>query len=698
MASVTISIPNIGNVVAENAATEETLLKLLKAMEKIGGAAGGEGKKAQDDLLKAKKDETDASKKQIKSTTELTGEQKKAREETEKFKSQLKDTGNNFVNFVGNIGKAAISLTAQFATAYQSIANNPIGAAAGIINTGIDLVNQGTKVATGFIGMIPFVGQGMKQAADAAADLAAALAKTANDIMAAEFKKSVAQLQQYTKAGASFAGGMIEMRNIAHDAGVSMEIMSKAAAAASADIRTIGLSQGEGAKAVGSAMKALASTTSSTGRSLRDEMLAMGYSYEEQGALAAQVMANQRAAGITRKMSDEELAQTTRTYAKDLKVLADITGKDAKKAMEEAQKKSMEADILAKLTPEEATKFQAAYAAMPDYAKKGFLEYVSSGGTAITDQATNIAMSQNREVEKLIKGGYAGIKDASKDASTVQKETLKQTVAAGEEGRKQAREGNAAINQAARLGATGLQGLADMNNQIASSGMVSADQIEKSGEAADKQAAATDGVTQGYIDVTAAGNKLAMTMEKLASENLPAYANLLGETMKKAIEAFEWLANKVRGGEAPLTPQQKETKQWQGEAPGTRTESGMDFSAGSFALGGIATGPLSGYHALLHGTEAILPMGGSSSMPGKLSDLPADIAKGAGDGKSMEDIASLFGKMTSSIASATSATSGSIDTGGIIELLRSQLDKQDEMLRAMEENKNATERLMYNLT
>jgi len=572
MASVTISIPNIGNVVAENAATEETLLKLLKAMEKIGGGSG-DAKKAQEDLNKLKKEEADLTKKQNKSTSDLTDEQKRAKEETEKFKTQLKDTGNNFVNFVGNVGKAAISLTAQFATAYQSIANNPIGAAAGIINTGIDLVNQGTKVATGLVGMIPFVGQGLKQAADAAADLAAALAKTANDIMAAEFKKSVAQLTQYTKAGASFAGGMIEMRNVAHDAGVSMDVMGKAAAAAGSDIRTMGLSQGEGAKAVGNALKALATTTNGAGRSLRDELLAMGYSYEEQGALAAQVMANQRAAGITRKMSDEELAQTTRAYAKDLKVLADITGKDAKKAMEEAQKKSMEADIMAKLSPEEAKKFQAAYAAMPDYAKKGFLEYVSSGGAAITDQATNIAMSQNREVEKLIKGGYAGIKDASKDASSVQKETLKQTTVAGDAQRRMIKENGSAIGQAARLGASNLQGLADVQNQIASSGLVSAEQIEKSGEAADKQAAATDGVTQGYLDVTAAGNKLAMTMEKLASENLPAYADLLGTTMKKAIEAFEYVEKKLSKEETPLTAEQKQNNTWAEEAPGTRTDS-----------------------------------------------------------------------------------------------------------------------------
>lgn len=698
MASVTISIPNIGNVVAENAATEETLLKLLKAIEKSGtggGGAGKDGKKEQEDLIKSKKDETDASKKNTTALKDQTKETKDAEKSTSLLNKAITTSASGMLE----LGKAATSVIAQFAKQYDAISKNPIDAGSGLIKTGIDLAEKGVKASTGLIGMIPFVGQGLKQVADAAAEAAATLAKLANDIMAAEFKKSVAQLTEYTKAGASFAGGMIEMRNIAHDAGVSMETLSKAAVASSADIRTMGLSQGEGAKAVGSAMKALATTTNASGRSVRNELLALGYSYEEQGQLAAQLMANQRAAGVTRQMSDRELAETTKTYAKDLKVLADITGKDAKKAMEEAQKKSMEADIMAKLTPEEAEKFQKAYAAMPDYAKKGFLEYVSSGGTAITDQATNVIMSQNKEVEKLIKGTYNDIKDSSKDASAVQKATLKQTVAAGEEGRRQARAGNAAIGTAARMGATGLQPLADMANQVAASGLVSAEQIDKSAEAADKQSTATDGVTEGYIKVTEAGNKLATTMEKLASENLPAYADLLGTTMKKAVEAFQYVADKLsKDKEEPkLTPQQKETKKWAEARPDTRTDSGMDFGAGNFATGGIATGPLSGYFARLHGTEAVLPLGGSSSLPGKLGDLPKDMAKGSG--MSMEDMSAMFNNMTSSISSAASSGSSGVgDITGIVELLRNQLDKQDEMLRVLEDNRDYTERLMHNMT
>jgi hypothetical protein len=41
----------------------------------------------------------------------------------------------------------------------------------------------------------------------------------------------------------------------------------------------------------------------------------------------------------------------------------------------------------------------------------------------------------------------------------------------------------------------------------------------------------------------------------------------------------------------------------------------MDFSAGSFADGGVASGPKSGYMANLHGTEAVVPLPDGRKLP-----------------------------------------------------------------------------------
>ena len=90
---------------------------------------------------------------------------------------------------LGSLGKSAISLAAQMATQYDAMAQDPIGSAAGQLNTFIDATNTAAKGAvdlgTGLLGSIPGFGsfaEGLDKAAKAALDLAAALLKTANDI------------------------------------------------------------------------------------------------------------------------------------------------------------------------------------------------------------------------------------------------------------------------------------------------------------------------------------------------------------------------------------------------------------------------------------------------------------------------------------------------------------------------------------
>lgn len=558
----TSNIPGIGAITIEGASSEETLLAILAAVsktEKSKSIAEKEAAKALKDWqtqLKASgktQEEIDEATK-TRNEKEATTAKKREAEKVKGAKDEAESRANLIAAgaAVGNgllsLAKSVISLTTSFATSYDRMLEDPIQAALGIQNTYVDIQNNLIKSsidATGsfvksVFGLIPGVSwlvDMFSSAGKAASDLTAELRKTYNEQMSTEFKKSVTALQAYTKVGASFAGGMAEMRTIANDAGFSMVTLQKSAIASSEDLRRAGLSQGEGVAALAKGMSGLTGTVGKSGNSLRDEMLALGYSYEEQGQMVAQQMALDKAAGVTRTRSTSELAQQTASYAKDLKLLADITGKDAKKAMEEAAKKGMEADIMAQLSPEEAKKFQASYAAMPDYAKKGFLEYVSSGGSAITDQATNIAMSQNAEVEKLIKGSYDTIKDSGKDASQAQKETLRQASAAGQSQRELNKANGNAIGVANRLGGS-LQGAADMQNQISASALYNADAVDESGKAAEAQSEAVDAQTAAYEKLTDAANKNAVFMENLAGSKLADYTKDLANTFVEASEKF----------------------------------------------------------------------------------------------------------------------------------------------------------------
>ena len=87
-----------------------------------------------------------------------------------------------------------------------------------------------------------------------------------------------------------------------------------------------------------------------------------------------------------------------------------------------------------------------------------------------------------------------------------------------------------------------------------------------------------------------------------------------------------------------------------------QNESGMNFN--HFDVGGIASGPSTGYNARLHGTEAVVPLPDNRSIP---------VSLGGG-----------FDELSS--------------------LIREQIAKQEELIRVMSDNRDYTERLMHNMS
>jgi hypothetical protein len=617
--AVNIDVPGVGRIQVEGVASEavmEKILAQLKAMDPK--ASGSAATKAQAEAAKAANDLTAQ-------TVRLTKAEESAEEASKRREKARYDAGvqmgREITAFTASMASNATRLAVSLGKMHDQVAADPIATGASLLNVGIDLLNQGTKIATsGFKNLgegLPIVGgiiKGLGSAAEAAADAMASAAKIANAFLSAELKKTTEALKTFTAAGAGFSGGLTELRMVAGASGLNLKSFSEVIKNSRENITGMGLSATEAAVELGAGMNRTMTQVGRSGQSLRNEMLNMGYSYEQQGVIMSQYMANMRAAGTLEKMTKEELAKGTRDYARDLKVLADITGKDAAKAMEQARMKSMEADIMAQLKPEEAKKFQAAYASMPDYAKKGFLEYVSTGGTAITDQATNIAMSQNSQLGELFKQGYNNIKDSAKDSSAVQAETLKQAARVSQEQTRISKEGGAQIGMAARLGATQLQGVADMQNQMISSALYDTDTVDKSAEANENQAVTADAASQGFANATDAAMKFSIQMETLATQMMPKYSELLGDAMMGMINVMRKL-----GADIPETQLEMEKRlAKEGEVAAAREadrerKSGSSMAAEGFELpqfagGGIAEGPDSGHLAVLHGKEAVIPL------------------------------------------------------------------------------------------
>jgi hypothetical protein len=279
-----------------------------------------------------------------------------------------------------------------------------------------------------------------------------------------ELKKTQKGFKDITGAGALMGGGMTEMRQQAARAGLDIEQLATVVKDAKEDLSGMGLGLGEATKRVAGVSKELRNSELGT------QLQKLGYSFEEQAALSAAMMANDSAAGNNRVKSDKEIAAQTAAYGKDLRVLADITGQDAKKAMEKARMQAMESDLLAQAQAEGGSeavlKLQAQLATMPEGLKKGYMEFVASGGTAVVDAATNVAISQNPKILEQYERQRATLSDANKKQSDALAEsgTLSEnTVAYAKENNKNFKD----IAYAARVGADGVaRGTTDIQNGL----------------------------------------------------------------------------------------------------------------------------------------------------------------------------------------------------------------------------------------
>ena len=651
MASVKINIPNIGEVEAVNAATEETLQKILAATLKSEKAKQADAAA----LIKAQKEQQKKIEEFNKSLEGLDDTAKKHKlKEADRVAKRAADvakygdmqvkTATAVTSTFASLSKTALSLGTQMATMYDDMAKNPIAAASGQMNTTIDVVatlgKGAVSATTGLLGMVPGLGgvaAGLDKAAQAAIDFAAQMAHVVNDIMSKEFQKSADALKEYTAQGASFAGGMTEMRNVANDAGLGLKTLQEGAKASSESLRNAGLSQGEGAALLAKNFKTLSTKLAGSGASASDSLMALGYGYQEQMEIQASYMAQQKAAGKDiRNIAPEQLQQGMKDYAKNLKVISDITGEDAKKLMEKARQESMKGALMGKLDADQKDAFTKANSTLAKFGPEvqAALTQQLAGGV-ITDPA----ILANKELHDLVLKTAQSVKEGDKDVAKITADRMGTA-------RKQMEQNQTvqATSLANIYGAAGDVGskIASVGDKVLASG-VGENVGTASEEAAQKQmdlAAVTGSTEQSFINLNKTMQSIQISMEQEAGKHLDAYADLLVKNSKMMHEAFmkalDFISGKTADGGSKFEPNKatdeaKALREQRGGAGAALiTDQGMDFSAGSFAKGGIAEGPETGYLATLHGKEAIIPMEGLGQ--GKTIGSLADLAGGMGAG------------------------------------------------------------------
>jgi len=499
--AVRIDIPGIGVVEADGIASEETLQRLATALEKSSGGLA----KDQKDQAKATKDVTKALKENA------TG---------------WVAAGDNLTQSFKNLALTATSVATKFFANYDAIAASPIKAGQALLNTAIDVT---ADFAGGLASAVPIFGGLLKGAVDATA----ALAKLANDAFADQLQKNVDALREYAKTGVGFSNGLTGMQNAAQQAGLGIKDFSQGVTRVKSDLNLLGMAGGDAAERLAKNLGQLAKKGPGGMPSLRDEIFKMGYSYEQQIDVAASYMANMQAAGKLEKMSKEELAKGTRDYARDLKVLADFTGKDALKVQERARMATYRAVIQQRLDDAQQKRYTAGIGALEKMptksveAQQALTQMILTGTTNIEGFTMG---PQRKMIEQMAKDITSGTGDVMNNTAAFMSQAQTELRADLSQG---------AMGFSKTMGVGGAaSAFSETGDAILGMGKVTATQTKKGKDANESMATSFDKLSNSLAELYDVSQNYKVQIEGFLNSHLDWYAEKLKGAFKATADAM----------------------------------------------------------------------------------------------------------------------------------------------------------------
>lgn len=557
-----------GPVYVENAAQESTLQELLRVM----ASQSSRQRRYDADTAAASRRTADAANEAAASMSGVASATRSAANSTasgwSKMESGLnaaaiaaEDFKNSRFSFeLQRLSTAVADMSVTWIKSAKSIQENPIAATASVFSTSIDIVSTGLRGLAALPEVakdIPVVGTVLKafgKTADMTISVLSAGAKVANEMMSRELQETIQNMGTFNKMGASFSGSFMELREVASRSGMTIEQFTKAMAAAEASVRQFGIPFAESSKKIAEVSAAFETQQGVNGRTLRNELRALGYSIEEQSELAAEYMAQVRATMSLEQFKNlqaADVAKATKQYAIDLRVLQDVTGKNAKAAMEEARVKSLQADIMSKFTdPKQAERFQKYFATLPESAKKGFLQYIASGGQVITEETAALLSSNNEEYAKIFTRGRDVIYNSAMTAADAQAAGVDQAIRAGKKQEELERSTGGVINQVNTLTGS-LGGLATGINELVALAQKDPEAYRRALEAAKNQSTASNELTNGILTAQDQTQKFAKQIENIALNALPLYANTIATTTEALIKSINASLSLMFGTDMP---------------------------------------------------------------------------------------------------------------------------------------------------
>jgi len=627
---------------------------------------------------------------------------------------------SNFINnkFITGVSGAFNTVLGNLTAAYSS-SNTGLQSA---LNNATFTFKTIASAATGLVSMIPGAGEILGPIVGAVGDAGVKIM----DFMNKQVEAISSSFKEASNAGAIFADGVSGLKNAAFSAGLTTDLFGKALNENRDAVILFGGSMTEGAKKIGNVSKFINPS----------QFQALGFGLEELPGLIANVGARMRRSGAA---TDEQVARATAAYAQNLRVIADLTGEDAKTLQAKADQDANDLayqQYLATKTPEQRAAIENELKALPEASQQMFKEMVKSGGNVFTESSALLA-SQVPGFEKMARSLFT----------------------TAEQGAVQSGQGLDILEKYGKEAGGQIQNLKDFGLAAAQSGSEysqaaetlaksipllnkTPEDIEKLRQTLAQAAVTTDPTTQKLVAAEQVGMANQIEMQKSVMNSLGAYlevVNKLNSVTSLLATGMEKLSKAVLGnGEqfddftksiAQSAKEGKELSQKSGWFTSsdldnahakllTMTEQQIDTlakinettkdkilktagfadtatfnreksdnqaqenaminaSAGMFADGGIVNGPTSGYQATLHGNEAIVPLPSGVTT----DDLPDYLSKASMSNSSGTQ------EMMNQVVGAISAPASQQN-----DLMQTLINKIDDLISATKDVASHTER------
>jgi hypothetical protein len=371
-----------------------------------------------------------------------------------------------------------------------------------------------------------------------------------------ETDKLINSFKTLSSAGVTYYNGLEGLRKAVISSGLTMDQFANGVKQNADLIAQSGLGVSEGSKKLSVVLENIRKSVDKSGLSLSQQLLNLGFSFEDQVGLTAETMAQMRRVGRVFRPGDnseQEIALRTAEYAKNLRIISDITGRDAKQKLEQARQITDNLAFNEKLrniarergmSEEETSKFvqgiENNLAKLPDAAAQ-IVKQQLIYGTAIGDSAK--ALSQLPvDLQSSISGFTESIRNGGVDLETT-------TGRVNDALAQFAKDGPGtilgAISAAGQLG-SGLSGTADILQSIYTESLPRfKDGIELARQSVEGGAKTENELSRDLREAQRIQQELRIEAEKVATEGIKFFGDTMKATATVIKDAFEFISRKT---------------------------------------------------------------------------------------------------------------------------------------------------------